>query len=38
MSELLNNIKGLLDEAIESEHNLMNTYAVLTRVYDGLES
>jgi len=36
MSELLNNIKGLLDEAIESEHNLMNIYARLTRAYDGL--
>ena len=36
MTELLNNIKGLLDEAIEYEHNLMNTYAKLTRTYDGL--
>lgn len=37
MTELLNNIKGLLDEAIEYDHNLMNTYTRLTRTYDGLE-
>ena len=36
MSELLDNINRLLDEAIESEHNLMNTYAKLTRAYEGL--
>ena len=36
MTELLGNIKNLLDEAIESEHNLMNIYARLSRAYDGL--
>jgi hypothetical protein len=36
MTELLNTIDGLLENAIESEHNLMNIYARLTRAYDGL--
>lgn len=37
MSELLKYINGILDEAIESENNLMNIYVRLIRSYEGLE-
>lgn len=36
MSDLLNNIKILLDEAIASENNTMNVYISLTTAYGGL--
>lgn len=36
MTELLNTIDGMLEKAIESEHNLMNVYAQLIRAYERL--
>ena len=38
MSDLLKNIKTLLDEAIVSEKNTMNTYVKLTKAYEGLQN
>ena len=38
MSELLKYIKSMLDDAIESENNMMDIYVMLNGAYEGLQN